>query len=637
MKKILYFIIILTGLNSCNYLNVVPDNIATIEYAFRNRIVTQKYLYTCYSYLPQQGSISNDVAMSGGDDSWFHTFINWSTRSFARGMQNSSNPYMNFWSNEQGADKNLWQGIRDCNIFLENIDNVRDVPVYEKKRWKAEVKFLKAFYHFYLFRMYGPIPIIKENQPISASVAAVKMYRAPVDTVVTFITDLMAEAALDLPTESGVLEGTEAGRINNLIATSVRAEVLVYAASPLFNGNTNYASIVDNRGVHLFPQTVDENKWKLAATACKEAIDLCVTQKKSLYNVVDVLTSNAPQPLQLQTTYRQAICDRWNQELIWGGTNYNCSELSRQAQAKIMRFEATHSISIRSEWGPTLKMINLYYSKNGVPINEDTEWLNNGWYDNRFKIRPEPSSGDEKYYVKEGQKTVYLHYNREPRFYASIGFDQGIYFGNGYYNFPDNVTYTAFFAKQWAGLSSASECFSITGYSVKKMHSFKNAVSFSSDAVEYFPFPIMRLADLYLLYAEALNEANGPVDEVFTYLDAIRARGGLKGVKESWSTFSTNPSKPSTKEGLRSIIQNERNIELAFEGKRFWDIRRWKQIAELNIQPQGWNASGENAEDFYKVTNVAQKPVKFSVKDYFWPIKEYELSVNENFIQNYGW
>ena len=636
MKKILYFIIILTGLNSCNYLNVVPDNIATIEYAFRNRTVTQKYLFTCYSYLPSQGSISYDVAMSGGDDCWFHPLIPWSTRSFARGLQNSSFPYMNYWNNEGGADKNLWQGIRDCNIFLENIDNVRDIPVFEKKRWTAEVKFLKAYFHFYLFRMYGPIPIIKVNLPISASVTAVKMYREPVDSVVTYITNLMAEAARDLPKESEILEGTEAGRIDNLIAISVRAEVLVYSASPLFNGNTNYASMVDNRGVKLFPQTVDENKWKLAATACKNAIDTCLAQRKSLYNLVDVLTSNAAQQFQLQTTYRQAICDRWNQELIWGGTNYDCNSLSRMAQAKIMRLEPTH-LSIRSEWGPTMKMINMYYSKNGVPINEDKEWLNNGWYDNRFKIRPEPSSGEEKYFVKEGQQTVYLHYNREPRFYASIGFDQGIYFGNGYYNFPDNVTYTAFFAKQWSGLSSASEMFSITGYSVKKMHSFKNAVSYTSDAVEYYPFPVMRLADLYLLYAESLNEANGPVDEAFTYLDAIRARAGLKGVKESWASYSNNPSKPNTKEGLREIIQNERNIELAFEGKRFWDIRRWKQIAELNIQPQGWNVSGENAADFYKVTNVAQKPVKFSVRDYFWPIKENDLSVNENLIQNYGW
>jgi len=635
-KEIFILMLILCSLVSCNYLDVVPDNVATIDYAFRNRTSAEKYLFTCYSYMPSHGSIYYDPAMSGGDDSWFHTFVPWSTRYLARGQQNSSEPYMNFWTNERGANKNLWQGIRDCNIFIENIGKVVDVPDYEKTRWKAEVKFLKAYYHFYLFRMYGPIPIQIQNLSISAGVDEVKVYRAPVDSVVNYITGLMREAALELPKESEVIQGTEAGRMNDLIAMSIRAKVFVYAASPLFNGNSNYASLVDNRGVQLFPQAYDENKWKIAAEACKEAIDLCHEQNKKLYDLVDVQVENEPEAFHVQTTYRQAICDRWNQELIWGGTNYECTDLSRQAQAKIMRFSAEHT-SIKSEWGPTLKMIGRYYSKNGVPIDEDTEWLNNDWYDNRYKLREVPSSGDEKYYIKEGEKTVYLHYNREPRFYASIGFDRGIYFGNGYYNFPDDVKYTAFFAKEHSGLSSASEGFSITGYNVKKMHSFKNAVTLDRDAVEYYPFPVMRLSDLYLLYAESLNEAYGPSEEACFYIDQVRKRAGLGGVVESWSVHSIIPGKPTGKTGLREIIQRERTIELAYEGHRFWDIRRWKLITELNEQPQGWNASGENAEDFYKITNVAQEPVKFSVKDYFWPIKEYDLAVNKNLIQNYGW
>jgi hypothetical protein len=139
------------------------------------------------------------------------------------------------------------------------------------------------------------------------------------------------------------------------------------------------------------------------------------------------------------------------------------------------------------------------------------------------------------------------------------------------------------------------------------------------------------------MYAEALNEFAGPSDEVFHYLDLIRARGGLKGIKESWANFSTDPSKPNRKEGLREIIRKERTIELAFEGKRFWDLRRWKQINELNNQPMGWNVRGETADDFYRVVNIAQTPVNFTIKDYFWPIKESSLIGNRNLIQNYGW
>lgn len=634
--KLIALLFFICAMPSCDYLDVVPDNVATIDYAFRNRTACEKFLFTCYSYLPLHGSVDKDPAMVASDENWFHSFIKWDGRYIARGMQNSTNPYLNFWSGERSG-KPLWDGIRDCNIFLENVDKVIDIPPYEKTRWKAEVKFLKAYYHFYLFRMYGPIPIMDVNPSVSGSSDEVKPFREPVDVVVKYITDLMDEAASELPPERDVIQGTEAGRINNLIAKSMRAKVLVYAASKLFNGNTDYANLSDGRGIALFPQTYDLEKWKIAADACKEAIDMCHEQNKKLYTEVDPQLNMANDTFKLQTTYRQAICDRWNCELIWGGTNHDCTYLSRQSQAKIMRLKAEHT-SIRSEWGPTLKIVEKYYSENGVPIEEDKEWLSNGWYTNRYKIRPEPSSGKEKYYVKEGQKTVYLHYKREPRFYASIGFDRGIYFGNGYIKFPDNVKHCEFCVKEYSGMASASECFSITGYSTKKMHSYKNAVTEAEDAVEYYPFPILRLADLYLLYAEALNEYSGPSADVFTYLDMIRDRVGLEGIKDSWTKYSIDPSKITNQDGMREIIQRERTIELAFEGERFWDLRRWKKIQELNEQPMGWNTlRGETQEDFYVVTPVAQTPVQFSVKDYFWPIKEWELTVNNKLFQNYDW
>jgi hypothetical protein len=517
------------------------------------------------------------------------------------------------------------------------VDKVIDLSEYEKRRWIAEVKFLKAYYHFYLFKMYGPIPIVDVNVPASGTPNEVKPYREPVDAVVNYIVNLLDEAASELPMERDIIEGTEAGRANNLIAKSVRAKVLVYAASKLFNGNTDYVKMIDERGVQLFPQDYDPEKWRIAAEACREAIEMCHAQNKRLYDLIEPQLYMENDTFQLQTMYRQAICDRWNCELIWGGVNYSCYELSRQGQAKIMRLAAENQ-SIRSEWGPTLKIVERYYSSRGVPINEDKDWVNNGWYLNRYKVRPEVSSGKEKFLVKEGEKTVYLHYSRDPRFYASIGFDRGIYFGNGYTKFPDNVKHCEFRVREYSGMASASECFSITGYSAKKMHSYKNAVTETALNVEYYPFPIIRLADLYLLYAEALNEYSGPGDEVFRYIDSVRSRVRLEGVRESWRKYSVNPDKPNDKNNLREIIHQERTIELAFEGERFWDIRRWKKIGELNEQPIGWNTlRGETEEDFYRLTSVAQKPVQFSAKDYLWPIKEYELSVNGKLIQNYGW
>jgi hypothetical protein len=635
--KILILSVCVGGFASCaDYLDIVPDNVATIDYAFRNRTACEKYLFTCYSYLPRQGDIIHDMSMSGGDECWLYPQKPWVTRQLAQGYQSVTNPLYNFWSGENNATSALYRGIRDCNIFLENVDKVYDLQSYEKARWIGEVKFLKAFYHFYLFRMYGPIPIVDVNVPISGTTDEVKPYREPVDEVAKYIADLLDEAAENLPLERDVVEGTEAGRANNMMAKSLKAKVLVYAASKLFNGNTDYMNIIDGRGVQLFPQDNNLEKWKLAADACLEAIEMCHAQNKRLYDLIDPQLSLENDTFKIQTMYRQAICDRWNCELIWGGVNYDCTELSREAQAKIMRFTAEHN-SIRGEWGPTLKMVEKYYSDNGVPINEDKEWESNGWYLNRYKVRPEPSSGKEKYLVKEGQRTAYLHYRRDPRFYASIGFDRGIYFGNGYTKFPDNVKHCEFRAREYSGMAGL-EYYSITGYTVKKMHSYRNAVTATTDNVEYYPFPIIRLADLYLLYAEALNEYSGPSPEVFHYLDLIRTRVGLEGVQESWEKYSNSPNKPNSKDGLRDIIYQERTIELAFEGERFWDIRRWKKISEFNEQPMGWNVTrGETEEDFYKVIPVAQTPVEFSVRHYLWPIKESEISINRKLVQNYNW
>ncbi len=640
--RLLNLIIILFSVNACDYLDVVPDNVATLDYAFRNRTEAEKFLYTCYSFRPQVGDVANDPGMNGADETWQRypkttAYPTWENSYIQRGLQSAESPVLNFWDGENGAPA-LWTGIRDCNIFLNKIGEVNDMTDYERTRWIAEVKFLKAYYHFWLFKCYGPIPVVDENLPVSAGTDEVKVYRQPVDSVVSYVTGLMAEAARDLPDANEVIEGTEAGRIDKLGALAMRAEVFLFAASPLFNGNSDYAGITDNRGVQLFPQAYDDNKWKLAADACKEAIDTCGEQGKELYDLEDPLISDAPEVFQLQTTYRQAICDRWNKELIWGNTDFDWQYLSRVSAPRVIRLSATNLSCVTGEYAPTIKMVEQYYSANGVPIDEDIDWQNNGWYSNRHKIREAPSSGEgnEKYYIKEGEQTVYLHFNREPRFYASVAFDKGICFGCGYYDFDNDVKYCDYLNYQISGYQGG-DGYSGTGYSVKKDFCYRNSQTYDSYSREFFPYPVIRMADLYLMYAEALNEYSGPGDEVYTYLDKIRARAGLKGVKESWRDYSSNPNKPDTKDGLRKIIHRERTIELAFEGKRFWDIRRWKEIDVLNEQPKGWNILGETAEDFYQLTSVAEQTVEFSVKDYLWPVKEYDITVNPNLVQNYGW
>ena len=172
MKKLkitIAALIVLFSAFSCdNYLDVVPDNVATIDDAFVDRASAEKFLATCYSYLPNFGDPWVNAGIGAGDEVWFNEEIvgsDFNSALIARGLQNATDPHLNFWDGRMRG-KNLYIGFRDCNIFLEEIHNAVGLTESERKRWIAEVKFLKAYYHFWLFKSYGPIPIIKENLPI---------------------------------------------------------------------------------------------------------------------------------------------------------------------------------------------------------------------------------------------------------------------------------------------------------------------------------------------------------------------------------------------------------------------------------------------------------------------------------------
>lgn len=148
--------------------------IAVIDHAFSNAMEAEKYLFTCYSYLPGSGEPSGNIGMTAGDEIWLNMPNHVPAPAWdyiAKGVRSADRSQPDFW---KGSDYTyaLFVGIRDCNTFLENIENtskVADLTVDKRARWIAEVKFLKAYYHYYLLRTYGPIPIVDKNLPVSAS------------------------------------------------------------------------------------------------------------------------------------------------------------------------------------------------------------------------------------------------------------------------------------------------------------------------------------------------------------------------------------------------------------------------------------------------------------------------------------
>ena len=171
MKKITKYIptIILTLLCSCSdYLDIVPDNVTTLDIVFNNRNTAERYLANCYHFVPDHGSVKRIPGMGAGHECWFYTtndshFDNEVSFYIARGLQNIDAPYANYWDGEGGSNLPMFRAIRECNIFLDYVRDqhkVNDLTDSERKRWIAEVNVLKAYYHFFLFEHYGPIPIV---------------------------------------------------------------------------------------------------------------------------------------------------------------------------------------------------------------------------------------------------------------------------------------------------------------------------------------------------------------------------------------------------------------------------------------------------------------------------------------------
>ncbi|MDN3667558.1 RagB/SusD family nutrient uptake outer membrane protein [Algibacter miyuki] len=629
----------LSGLVSCeeSFLEVVPDNVVTIDEAFKLRNEAEKYLYTCYAYIPKNGDAVHNIGMLAGNETWIpgqDAAINSYAFDIARGLQRISNPYMDAWEGRyQGAGPSdlypLFDGIRHCNIFIDNMEDrskVPDISEADRLRWIGEGKFLKAYYHYYLMRMYGPIPIIRNTIPVDAPESELQIGREPIDESVDYLVELLDEAALALPPQITDRQN-ELGRITRAAALGIKGELLLMVASPLFNGNSDVASFTNKDGIALFPASYDPEKWERAAVALKAAIDVAEANGHVLFYKEDI-NANISQVTKTKIDIRQAVTERFNNELIWANPNSRTSQLQRLCMMPLNN-TISHS-SARKVFSPTIRSASNFYTKNGVPIEED-KTLN---FNDITKIKE--AGVEDALNIKEGYRTSILNFNREPRFYADLGFDGAIFYK--YDSGSDETKYhiEAKF-KDYAGSSDAFD-FNVTGYYIKKLVDWQQ--TFNSDggaSYNDYAWPELRLADLYLMYAEALNEVSGATPEVLQYVDAIRARAGLEGVSSSWQNYSTNPSKYTSKEGMREIIHRERSIELAYEGKNYWDIRRWKKAtSEFNKPVEGWNVYGSTEAAYYQVSTLFQQRF-VAPRDYFWPIYETTLIQNPSLVQSPGW
>jgi hypothetical protein len=605
LKKIQFitcFVFISALFTGCDkeYFDTQPDNLLSVEGIFSNRTQTERWWAGLFSSIP---------------DIWDQPYgFIYGITSDENDASNWTNPGMNSGAiTPDGTPSNfsaLYEKIRLATIFLERVDSnkeILDLVNGEEliKNYKGEARFLRAFYYWTMMKQLGPVAIA----PLVAGKPEdnFQIPRSTWDESVNFVLSEIEKAKLDLPadyylTGTTTVDGAQVGRINTIIATALESQILLYHASPLFNGNTELADFKNLDGTVLFNQVYDASRWANAAAKAKAAIDLAESNGKSLFKVADANPFRAA-----FLSVRDLYWDGWKTEGIWlrpATGNYNweihCSPRSTDGTAY-------NGIAV------VQSLVDEYRMADGKKITESTTY-NETTY----------ASAATPYYVA-GTNVMYT--NREPRFYAQVTFNGALNPGKAKAGASNSRV--EFFASGTSGKSASPRDWPKTGYTARKnIHPTFNVSTGSIGR----PAMLIRLAELYLNYAEALNESSPGNADILIYLNKIKTRAGVPALASGLSQSE-----------IRDEIRHERRIELSFEGHRYFDVRRWK-IADLPGSNQGGAFYGMDMNKGAVLSDPAfhKRTLSFSRtpwqrKCYFMPYGQNEMDRNKQLVQFPGY
>ena len=626
--KYLFCGLFLLGLSACNYLDIVPDEVVKEEDSYETPDLVRNYLYSCYSFLPTNRAISNNAywMMCGAETSFYRKEM-FST--FNEGTYGPSSLHMtsDTWSP-------IWEGIRQCYMFLDILDKAKNLVPTDKQHYRGEANFLIAYYHFLSLRSYGPTCIIDKLYDPKLDVEEFPE-RSSYDEVVEFINRKLDEAFPDLAT---TYSGKDFGRATQVAVYALKSRLYLYAASPLFNGNSEmYADFKSKKdGRHLIAQEYSEDKWRKSAEISLQAITELEKLNFRLYDDNDAGTpdDNRPglsNPAQRRIRYSVIDFSNPSPEVIWADTRkegyYDIQNRSIPRQYIDIVYDGSGGIA------PTLQMVESFYTKNGLPMDKDKTYD----YDGRFNIVELPVNYDGNNYSNVSNGTsIKMHLDREPRFYANIGFHHGFYEitqYDGEITSDDpakRVIVEELRNNDRHGKRNQDLYYSVTGYHNKKL-----VHPSYEDGVVHYPLPLFRMAEMYLNYAEAVFRYLGSADATDAeFTMSARQAASMTREREGvgMPAFPLNMSNDAFWEAYKK----ERMVELAFEGHRFWDVRRWKEADKYFVNIEGLQISktGDNtAYSYSTVVNTRQ----WDDKMYLFPIPQSERMKNPNLSQNPGW
>lgn len=608
MKKIFIYTVgamLIIGNYGCKkFLNQVPDDRLTFDQVYEKKNTVDRALSNIYATIPSQtedrfpSQAGNIGPWTAASDEADYTLPNFSEVVNSGAWDATRNEVNYHW-------QNFYRGIQSASAFMANISKCTDCNIGGIdfiNRYYNEARALRAIYYYYLVRQYGPV-VLLGNDPIAsdAPLAAISKPRNSMDECIDYIVSELDASIKGLPATPQSAE--DYGHINGSVAEAYKIKALLTAARPLFNGNTDYAALKNQDGKQLISQTFSAAKWTRLATAAKAFLNNANYANYTLYTV-NSTPAGVPNTAfnRAFIATRDVVLATWNSEIIFArtgdATNYQYSVTPNHLGAP----DTDKGGSFLSA---SQQMVDAFFTVNGLSIQDDPAYTASG-----TSAYQAPDQNDQ------GTARVIsnMYVNREPRFYTNI-----TYSGRRWIN-PQSTIVTSFEFNGNAGKSNISNNdYTKTGYTPRKH------LGVSGRNTGRPTFSVIRLAEIYLDYIEALQETNPSDPDILIYLNKIRTRAGIPAYGTGGLPIPTD---------MKDAIRKERRVELAFELDRYFYTREWKIAETTDTQIRGLNIS-QNAPGFF--TPLVTENRVFQKKHYLWPIPNGEVQKVPVIVQNTGW
>jgi hypothetical protein len=561
-----------------SFLEKAPSSDVTIDTIFSSLQYAQRELWGSYQTLPyglnldwsaKGNKLGMDVLEALTDLN--QSYLSWggAAQLYYNGVLDAGIENTSINTKYGYTSEDNWLGIRRAYIFIENMDRVPDADAKTKKQLKAEARMIVAVHYCDMFRNFGGLPWVNHAyKPTEDTFLPRLTAKATLDS----ITALINKAIPDLSWTVANLDNDD-GRFTQAAAMGLKARILLFGASPLFNASTPYLEGEASTQKLVWYGGYDANLWKQAADAAKALIDQANTQSGyKLYSTgnprkdfQDAYYKRGNGEVLISTRVRYKSPDYWNAAYYFyqSAGGYGCGS-------------------------PTQNYVDMFGMANGLPITN-------------------PASG---YNPNDPYK------NRDPRLYETAIVNGDAYIGRT--------------AELWDGgreRLNPSGTGAATGYMLRKFWLDGNTATSIASVVHW---PYLRLAEIYLTYAEAANEVSGgPTPEAYTYVNLVRARVGLGNLPTGLS-----------KDAFREAVLLERALEFGFEEVRWFDLIRWKRVNDFTKTLYRMNITKlSNGQFTYKVSQIPSRfwKTNWSPKWYLSAFPSNEINKAYGLVQNPGW